>query len=86
MVKDDVAVVIDVGITRVEDETTEKGYRIVGDVDLKMYLKSFIHYTSTWGVDLYDDCNVVENTLLAREQRLHKYSKAIQTKMAFCFI
>lgn len=32
MVKDGV-VVIDVGINRVDDETTEKGYRIVGDVD-----------------------------------------------------
>ncbi len=27
------AVVIDVGINRVEDKTTEKGYRLVGDVD-----------------------------------------------------
>lgn len=32
MVKDG-AVVIDVGINRVEDSSTEKGYRIVGDVD-----------------------------------------------------
>jgi methylenetetrahydrofolate dehydrogenase (NADP+)/methenyltetrahydrofolate cyclohydrolase len=29
----DGAVVIDVGITRVADETTEKGYIITGDVD-----------------------------------------------------
>jgi 5,10-methylene-tetrahydrofolate dehydrogenase/methenyl tetrahydrofolate cyclohydrolase len=27
------AVVIDVGVNRVEDATTEKGYRLVGDVD-----------------------------------------------------
>jgi methylenetetrahydrofolate dehydrogenase (NADP+)/methenyltetrahydrofolate cyclohydrolase len=32
MVRDG-AVVIDVGINRVEDKTTEKGYRLVGDVD-----------------------------------------------------
>lgn len=32
MVKDDV-VVIDVGINRVDDPSTEKGYRLVGDVD-----------------------------------------------------
>ena len=32
MVKEDV-VIIDVGINRVEDASTEKGYRIVGDVD-----------------------------------------------------
>ncbi|NLT52200.1 MAG: bifunctional methylenetetrahydrofolate dehydrogenase/methenyltetrahydrofolate cyclohydrolase FolD [Ignavibacteria bacterium] len=29
------AVVIDVGINRVEDKTTEKGYKIVGDVDFE---------------------------------------------------
>jgi methylenetetrahydrofolate dehydrogenase (NADP+)/methenyltetrahydrofolate cyclohydrolase len=28
-----VSVVVDVGITRVTDETSEKGYKIVGDVD-----------------------------------------------------
>ena len=32
MIKDG-AVVIDVGINRVEDTTTEKGYKLVGDVD-----------------------------------------------------
>ena len=43
MVKDD-AVVIDVGITRVEDESTPRGYRIVGDVDFENVSKkaSFI--------------------------------------------
>jgi methylenetetrahydrofolate dehydrogenase (NADP+)/methenyltetrahydrofolate cyclohydrolase len=34
MVRDG-AVVIDVGINRVEDKTTEKGYRLVGDVDFE---------------------------------------------------
>ena len=29
------AVVIDVGINRVDDDTREKGYRIVGDVDFE---------------------------------------------------
>jgi methylenetetrahydrofolate dehydrogenase (NADP+)/methenyltetrahydrofolate cyclohydrolase len=32
MVRDG-AVVIDVGVNRLEDKTSEKGYRIVGDVD-----------------------------------------------------
>ena len=43
MIKDD-AVIIDVGITRVADETTEKGYKIVGDVDFENVSKkaSFI--------------------------------------------
>lgn len=34
MVKEGV-VVIDVGVNRVDDETTEKGYRLVGDVDFE---------------------------------------------------
>lgn len=34
MVKDG-AVIIDVGVNRVEDPTTEKGYRLVGDVDFE---------------------------------------------------
>ena len=46
MVKDDV-VVIDVGITRVEDETW-KGYRIVGDVDYENVSKKFIHHACSW--------------------------------------
>jgi methylenetetrahydrofolate dehydrogenase (NADP+)/methenyltetrahydrofolate cyclohydrolase len=43
MVKDGV-VVIDVGITRVPDETKEKGYVITGDVDFENVSKkaSFI--------------------------------------------
>jgi methylenetetrahydrofolate dehydrogenase (NADP+)/methenyltetrahydrofolate cyclohydrolase len=34
MIKDD-AVVIDVGVNRVEDKTNEKGYKLVGDVDFE---------------------------------------------------
>jgi methylenetetrahydrofolate dehydrogenase (NADP+)/methenyltetrahydrofolate cyclohydrolase len=43
MVKDD-AVVIDVGINHIDDPTTEKGYKIVGDVDFENVAKkaSFI--------------------------------------------
>ena len=41
MVKDG-AVIIDVGITRVADETTEKGYKIVGDVDFENVSKKHI--------------------------------------------
>jgi methylenetetrahydrofolate dehydrogenase (NADP+)/methenyltetrahydrofolate cyclohydrolase len=33
------AVVIDVGTTRVEDPSTEKGYRIAGDVDFNAALE-----------------------------------------------
>jgi methylenetetrahydrofolate dehydrogenase (NADP+)/methenyltetrahydrofolate cyclohydrolase len=43
MVKENV-VVIDVGINRIEDQNTKKGYRIVGDVDFENVSKkaSFI--------------------------------------------
>ena len=43
MVRDD-AVVIDVGITRVDDDSRPRGYRIVGDVDFENVSKkaSFI--------------------------------------------
>jgi len=72
MVKDDV-VVIDVGITRVEDETTEKGYRIVGDVDYENVSKKASFITPVpGGVGPMTIAMLLKNTLLAREQRRHK--------------
>ena len=72
MVKDDV-VIIDVGITRVEDETTEKGYRIVGDVDYDNVSKKASFITPVpGGVGPMTIAMLLKNTLLAREQRRHK--------------
>ena len=72
MVKDGV-VVIDVGITRVEDETTEKGYRIVGDVDFENVSKKASYITPVpGGVGPMTIAMLLKNTLLAREQRRHK--------------
>ena len=68
MVKDDV-VVIDVGITRVPDETTEKGYRIVGDVDFENVSKKASYITPVpGGVGPMTIAMLLKNTLLARER------------------
>ncbi|MGM0636047.1 MAG: bifunctional 5,10-methylenetetrahydrofolate dehydrogenase/5,10-methenyltetrahydrofolate cyclohydrolase [Bacteroidota bacterium] len=68
MVKDD-AVVIDVGITRVPDESTKKGYRITGDVDYKNVSKKASFITPVpGGVGPMTISMLLKNTLLAREQ------------------
>ena len=72
MIKDD-AVVIDVGITRVEDLTTEKGYRITGDVDFEMVSKKASFITPVpGGVGPMTIAMLLKNTLLAREQKRQK--------------
>ncbi len=68
MVKDD-AVVIDVGITRVPDETKPKGYYITGDVDFEnVSKKGILYYTRSWWGRAHDHCDVVEKYLIARER------------------
>ena len=72
MVKED-AVVIDVGITRVPDETKPRGYRITGDVDFKNVSKKCSFITPVpGGVGPMTIAMLLKNTLLAREQ--HKKS------------
>lgn len=72
MVKDDV-VVIDVGITRVADDTAEKGYRIVGDVDFENVSKKASFITPVpGGVGPMTIAMLLKNTLLAREMRRMK--------------
>lgn len=69
MVKDD-AVVIDVGITRVADDTAEKGYKITGDVDFENVSKKASFITPVpGGVGPMTIAMLLKNTLLAREQR-----------------
>jgi methylenetetrahydrofolate dehydrogenase (NADP+)/methenyltetrahydrofolate cyclohydrolase len=69
MVKDD-AVVIDVGITRVADETSEKGYKITGDVDFENVSKKASFITPVpGGVGPMTIAMLLKNTLLAREQK-----------------
>ncbi len=68
MVKDD-AVVIDVGITRVPDETRKRGYRITGDVDYENVSKKVSFITPVpGGVGPMTIAMLLKNTLLAREQ------------------
>ncbi len=73
MVKDD-AVIIDVGITRVPDESHPKGYVITGDVDFENVSKKASHITPVpGGVGPMTISMLLKNTLLAREQhRLRK--------------
>lgn len=69
MIKDD-AVVIDVGITRVPDETSEKGYRITGDVDFENASKKASYITPVpGGVGPMTIAMLLKNTLLARERK-----------------
>lgn len=67
MVKDD-AVIIDVGITRVPDDS-EKGYYITGDVDFENVSKKVSFITPVpGGVGPMTIAMLLKNTLLAREQ------------------
>ena len=67
MVKDDV-VIIDVGITRVSDDS-EKGYYITGDVDFENVSKKASFITPVpGGVGPMTIAMLLKNTLLAREQ------------------
>ena len=69
MVKDDV-VIIDVGITRVEDKNHPKGYVIKGDVDFENVSKKASFITPVpGGVGPMTIAMLLKNTLLAREQR-----------------
>jgi len=72
MVKDDV-VVIDVGITRVPDESREKGYYITGDVDFENVSKKASYITPVpGGVGPMTIAMLLKNTLLARERHRSK--------------
>lgn len=68
MVKQD-AVIIDVGITRVTDESTPKGYKIVGDVDYaEVAPKSSFITPVPGGVGPMTIAMLLKNTLLARSR------------------
>jgi methylenetetrahydrofolate dehydrogenase (NADP+)/methenyltetrahydrofolate cyclohydrolase len=72
MVKDGV-VVIDVGITRVPDETHPKGYVITGDVDFENVSKKASFITPVpGGVGPMTIAMLLKNTLLAREMKILK--------------
>ena len=67
MVKDDV-VIIDVGITRVPNEDSPRGYKITGDVDFENVSKKASFITPVpGGVGPMTIAMLLKNTLLARE-------------------
>ena len=67
MVKDG-AIIIDVGITRVSDNSA-KGYKIVGDVDYKNVSKKSSYITPVpGGVGPMTVCALIENTIIAAER------------------
>ncbi len=69
------AVIIDVGITRVPDETKEKGYYITGDVDFENVSKKASYITPVpGGVGPMTIAMLLKNTLLARERHRSKAS------------
>lgn len=62
------AVVIDVGINRVEDPTAKKGYRVVGDVDFeRVQPKASLITPVPGGVGRMTIALLLKNTLLAEE-------------------
>ncbi|WKL44954.1 bifunctional 5,10-methylenetetrahydrofolate dehydrogenase/5,10-methenyltetrahydrofolate cyclohydrolase [Flavobacterium sp. ZE23DGlu08] len=72
MVKEGV-VVIDVGITRVEDASHPKGYVITGDVDFENVSKKSSFITPVpGGVGPMTIAMLLKNTLLAREMKRNK--------------
>ena len=69
MVKDGV-VIIDVGITRVADETKPRGYRLAGDVDFASVSPKASFITPVpGGVGPMTIAMLLKNTLQAREVR-----------------
>ena len=69
MVKDGVTI-IDVGITRVADETKKRGYRLAGDVEFESVSKKAAFITPVpGGVGPMTIAMLLKNTLLACENR-----------------
>jgi methylenetetrahydrofolate dehydrogenase (NADP+) / methenyltetrahydrofolate cyclohydrolase len=58
------AIIIDVGINRIESETTKSGYRLVGDVDFENVANKTSFITPVpGGVGLMTICALMKNTL-----------------------
>jgi methylenetetrahydrofolate dehydrogenase (NADP+)/methenyltetrahydrofolate cyclohydrolase len=66
------AVVIDVGIHRVEDKTAKKGYRLVGDVDFDEVSKKASYITPVpGGVGPMTIASLLNNTLKAYKKEYY---------------
>ena len=65
------AVVIDVGINRVDDSSTKKGYRIVGDVDLDSMIDKVSHITPVpGGVGPMTIAMLLYNTVVSAQSQI----------------
>lgn len=65
------AVIIDVGITRLEDPTSEKGYKLVGDVDFESVKEKASWITPVpGGVGPMTRAMLLKNTLLAYKNNM----------------
>lgn len=66
------AVIVDVGINRVADETSEKGYKLVGDVDFESVRKKASWITPVpGGVGPMTVAMLMKNTLLAAKKSIY---------------
>jgi len=64
------AIIIDVGINRIDDATRRSGHRLVGDVDFDNVAPISSYITPVpKGVGLMTICGLMKNTLLAAKQR-----------------
>lgn len=67
------AVVIDVGITRIEDKSKKSGYRLVGDVAFEEVSKKCSFITPVpGGVGLMTVASLLQNTLSAAKEEFYK--------------
>lgn len=67
------AVIIDVGITRVEDSSAKKGFRIKGDVAYEEVASKASAITPVpGGVGLMTIAGLLKNTMQAYEERVHR--------------
>ncbi len=66
-------IVIDVGITRIEDNTKKSGYKLLGDVDFNEVSKKCSYITPVpGGVGLMTVVSLLQNTLSAAKEEFYK--------------
>lgn len=71
------AVVVDVGITRVDDASRKRGYRLIGDVDFDSVSRKASFITPVpGGVGPMTIAMLLKNTLLARRRRMERQATA----------
>lgn len=78
------AVVIDVGITRIEDETKKSGYRLTGDVDFDDVSKKASFITPVpGGIGLMTVVSLLQNTLSAAKEEFYKKTLSFNVEEDF---